>query len=197
MAIDKEIIQILSDFNQKLNNDTRTSLQKKLDARAAKHGGKKVQSRLFASVKPIPAEYKNGGINIKLVMNDYWVFVNDGRNAGNVSSEGQKKLENWSDTRGFAEKIRITDFNLRTKIQNDAKAKNDNRKKWTKLKKMPFDKAKKAAAFLIARSLKKKNLEPTHFFDEVIKDGRVDKLKEDIAKVVKSEIIIEVQQASK
>ena len=62
---------------------------------------------------------------------------------------------------------------------------------------MPFDKAKKAAAFLIARSLKKKNLEPTHFFDEVIKDGRVDKLKEDIAKVVKTEIIVDVQQASK
>ena len=192
MAIDKEIIQILSDFNEQLVKDTRTSLQKKLDARAAKHGGKKVQSRLFASIAAPPAEYKSGGIYSKLVMNDYWVFVNDGRNAGNVSLDGQKKLEDWSSTRGFAEKIRITDLENRKKKQSLSERKN-----LKKLTKMPFDKAKKAAAFLIARSLKKKNLEPTRFFDEVIKDGRVAKLKEDIAKVVKSEIIIDVQQASK
>jgi hypothetical protein len=62
---------------------------------------------------------------------------------------------------------------------------------------MPFEQAKKAAAFLIARKLKNNRLDPTHFFDEVIKDGRVDKLKEDIAKVVKAEITIDIQQASK
>ena len=195
MAIDKEIIQILSDFNEQLVKDTRISLQKKLDARAAKHGGKKVQSRLFASVSAPPAVYQNGGIYSKLVMNDYWVFVNYGRNAGNVSADGQKKLENWSDTRGFAEKIRITDFNLRTKIQNEKKAKNTNRKKWSKIKKMPFDKAKKAAGFLIARSLKKKNLEPTNFFSEVIKDGRVDELYAALTEIFATDINIEISKA--
>ena len=173
------------------------SLKTKLDARAAKNKGKSVQSRLWASIKPMPAIYEGGGITIKLVMNDYWVFVNEGRNPGNVSAEGQSKLAEWSATRGFAEKIRISDFNLRTKIQNDAKAKNANRKKWTKLKKMPFEQAKKAAAFLIARKLKSKKLEPTYFFDEVINDGRTEKLKEDIAKLIQTEVIIDIQQATK
>ena len=197
MAIDKKIIEVLNAFNVKLNDDTRLSLKTKLDARAAKNKGKSVQSRLWASIKPMPAIYEGGGIVVKLVMNDYWVFVNEGRNPGNVSADGQSKIAEWSATRGFAEKIRIKDFDLRTKIQNEAKAKNANRKKWTKLKKMPFDKAKKAAAFLIARKLKSKKLEPTYFFDEVIKDGRVQKLQQDLAEIMETEIIVDIQQATK
>ena len=197
MAIDKEIVALLNDFNTKLKDDTQLSLKTKLDARAAKNKGKSVQSRLFASIKALPATFDASGVTIKLVMNDYWVFVNEGRNPNNVSAEGQSKIAEWSATRGFAEKIRISDFNLRTKIQNEAKAKNANRKKWTKLKKMPFDKAKKAAAFLIARKLKSKKLEPTYFFDEVIKDGRVEKLQQDLAKIMETEIIVDIQQATK
>ncbi len=197
MAIDKEILALLNDFNTKLKDDTQLSLKNKLNERAAKNKGKSVQSRLFASVKALPATFDSNGVTIKLVMNDYWVFVNEGRNPGNVSAEGQSKLAEWSDTRGFAEKIRIKDFDLRTKIQNEAKAKNANRKKWTKLKKMPFDKAKKAAAFLIARKLKSKKLEPTYFFDEVIKDGRVEKLQKDLAEIMETEIIVDIQQATK
>ena len=59
---------------------------------------------------------------------------------------------------------------------------------------MPFDRAKKAAGFLVARSLKKKRLEPTHFFDEVIEDGRIEKLKEDIATVFKTDVLIDIRK---
>ena len=193
MAIDKKIIEVLNEFNMKLNNDTRLSLKTKLDARAAKHNGKIVQSRLWASIKPMPAIYEGGGIVVKLVMNDYWVFVNEGRNPGSVSSEGQSKIAEWSSTRGFAEKIRISDLERRKEKQSKSKRKG----KLKTLKKMPFDQAKKAAAFLISRKLKSKKLEPTHFFDEVIKDGRIEKLQKDIAEIIQTEIIIDVQQATK
>jgi len=193
MAIDKEIVALLNDFNTKLKDDTQLSLKTKLNERAAKNKGKSVQSRLFASVKALPATFDASGLTIKLVMNDYWVFVNEGRNPGNVSAEGQSKLAEWSDTRGFAEKIRIKDLEKRKEKQS----KSERKGKLKTLKKMPFDRAKKAAAFLIARKLKSKKLEPTYFFDEVIKDGRVEKLQQDLAKIMETEIIVNVQQATK
>ena len=192
MAISNDIEKVLNDFGLKLVIDTKSNLKKKLDERAARHGGKSVKSRLEQSVNS-EIVYSNGSINLIVKMNDYWNIVDGGRNASNVSAEGQDKIAAWSATRGVAEKIRIADLYNRRGMQRLSETK----RKLKTLKKMPFERAKKAAGFLIARSLKKKNLEPTHFFDEVIKDGRVDKLKEDIAKVVKTEIIVDVQQASK
>jgi len=190
MAVDKEIIKILDEFNLKLAEDTRNSLQTKLDERAAKYNGKRVKSRLWASVKPISSVFIGGKITMKLTMNDYWDVVNDGRKPSNVSEEGQNKIAEWSDTRGFAEKIRITDLEARKQRQSLSERKG----KLKTLKKMPFDRAKKAAGFLVARSLKKKRLEPTHFFDEIIEDGRIDKLKEDIATVFKTDVLIEIRK---
>ena len=194
MAISNDIEKVLSEFSKHLVDDTRSSLQKKLDERAASHGSKKkITSRLWTSVNA-PITYEDGNIILRLQMNDYWEVVDKGRKASGVSAEGQAKIAQWSDTRGFAEKIRITDFNLRTKIQNEKKAKNTNRKKWSKIKKMPFENAKKAAGFLVARSLKKKNLEPTNFFSEVIKDGRVDELYSALTEIFSTDINIEISK---
>jgi hypothetical protein len=202
MAIDKEIIALLSDFGLNLTIDTKSNLRKRINERAAKtlskskfkdKSVKNVQSRLEASVKANEVKYASGGLLFTLTMNDYWDVVNSGRKASGVSSEGQSKIEEWSSTRGVAQKIRVSDLELRKEKQSKSKRKSELKK----LKLMPFEQAKKAAAFLIARKLKNNRLDPTHFFDEVIKDGRVDKLKEDIAKVVKAEITIDIQQASK
>jgi hypothetical protein len=190
MAIDKEIIKILDEFILKLSEDTRESLQSKLDERANKHGGKKVKSRLWASIKPNVAVFKGGKIVSTLTMNDYWDVVNDGRRASNVSEEGQSKIADWSATRGLAEKIRITDLEARKEKQSLSKRKG----KLKSLKKMPFDRAKKAAGFLVARSLQKKDLEPTNFLDEVIEDGRIEQLKEDIATVFKKDVMIDIRK---
>jgi hypothetical protein len=59
---------------------------------------------------------------------------------------------------------------------------------------MPFDRAKKAAGYLVARSWKKKSLEPTHFFDEVINDGRLKELEEKLSEILKSELIINISK---
>ena len=189
MAVDKEIIKILDEFNLKLAEDTRISLQTKLDERAAKHNGKRVKSRLWASVKPVATVFNNGSLKMKLTMNDYWSVVNDGRKASDVSDEGQSKIADWSATRGLAEKIRITDLEARKQRQSLSERKG----KLKTLKKMPFERAKKAAGYLVARSLKNKALEPTHFFDEVINDGRLEKLSEDITKIFRTEILIEIR----
>lgn len=202
MAIDKKIIEVLNAFNRKLNDDTRLSLKTKLHERAVKTLAKSkfkdksikdVQSRLQASIKPIPAVYENGGIVVRLYMNDYWEVVDKGRKAASVSSEGQSKLQDWSSTRGVAEKIRISDLEKRKEKQS----KSERKGKLKTLKKMPFDRAKKAAAFLIARKLKSNKLEPTYFFDEIKNDGRIQKLEQDLAEIMQTEIIVDIQSGIK
>ena len=190
MALVDKIKDLLDEFGKALNDDTRSSLKKALDDRAAKHKGRKRTSRLEASVKPI-VSFNDDTIKFTLNMNDYWAVVNDGRSPNSVSAEGQKKIAEWSAVSGFAEKIRLTDLEQRKQKQSLSKRKG----KLKKLQKMSFDKAKKTAGFLVARSLKNKSIEPTHFFDEVINDGRIEKLQSEITELVKDDIIIEIRSS--
>lgn len=187
MALNDEIRKVLSEFGLNLTIDTKQSLKQKLALASSKYGGRKRTSRLEASAKALPVTYQNGVLTLKFEMNDYWDIVDGGRKASNVSEDGQKKIADWSALSGLAEKIRISDLEARKQRQSLSK-----RKGLKTLKKMPFDRAKKAAGFLVARSLKKKSLEPTHFFTDVINDGRLDGLKERLKELVKSEIKIEI-----
>lgn len=190
MALVDKIKDLLDEFGKALNDDTRSSLKKALDDRAAKHKGRKRKSRLEASIKPI-VSFSNDTIKFTLNMNDYWAVVNDGRSPNSVSAEGQKKIAEWSAVSGFAEKIRLTDLEQRKQKQSLSKRKG----KLKKLQKMSFDKAKKTAGFLVARSLKNKSIEATNFFDEVINDGRIEKLQSEITELVKDDIIIEIRSS--
>ena len=190
MALVDKIKDLLDEFGKALNDDTRSSLKKALDDRAAKHKGRKRKSRLEASVKPI-VSFSDDTIKFTLNMNDYWAVVNDGRSPNSVSAEGQKKIAEWSAVSGFAENIRISDLEQRKKKQSLSERKG----KLKKLQKMSFDKAKKTAGFLVARSLKNKSIEATNFFDEVIKDGRIEKLQSEITELVKDDIIIEIRSS--
>ena len=187
MALNDEIRKVLSEFGLNLTIDTKKSLKQKLDERASKHGGRKRTSRLEASAKALPITYQNGVLTFKFEMNNYWDIVDGGRRASNVSEEGQEKIAQWSGLSGLAEKIRLSDLEARKQKQSLSK-----RKGLKTLKKMPFDRAKKAAGYLVARSLKKKSLEPTNFFTDVINDGRLDELKERLKELVKAEIKIEI-----
>lgn len=187
MALNDEIRKVLSEFGLKLTIDTKQSLKQKLDARASKYGGRKRTSRLEASAKALPVTYQGGVLTLKFEMNDYWDIVDGGRKASNVSEDGQKKIADWSALSGLAEKIRISDLEARKQKQSLSK-----RKGLKTLKKMPFDRAKKAAGYLVARSLKKKSIEPTNFFTDVINDGRLDELKDKLKELVKAEIKIEI-----
>lgn len=190
MALVDKIKDLLDEFGKALNDDTRSSLKKALDDRAAKHKGRKRTSRLEASVKPT-VSFSDDTIKFTLNMNDYWAVVNDGRSPNSVSAEGQKKIAEWSAVSGFAEKIRLTDLEQRKQKQSLSKRKG----KLKKLQKMSFDKAKKTAGFLVARSLKNKSIEATNFFDEVINDGRIEKLQSEITELVKDDIIIEIRSS--
>lgn len=198
MALVDKIKDLLDEFGKALNDDTRSSLKKALDSRQAKQRakskypvkGSRTTSKLQASIKPT-ISFSKDSIKFTLNMNDYWAVVNDGRNPNSVSAEGQKKIAEWSAAYGFAESIRLSDLAQRKQKQSLSKRKG----KLKKLQKMSFDKAKKTAGFLVARSLKKKSIEATHFFDEVINDGRIEKLQSEITELVKDDIIIEIRSS--
>jgi hypothetical protein len=188
MALNDKIKDLLNEFGLKLTNDTKASLRSKLDERTSKHGGRKRISRLENSAKALPITYSGGVLRFTFVMNDYWDIVDKGRRPGSVSEDGQEKIAEWSGLSGLAEKIRISDLEIRKAKQSLSKRKTGLKK----LKKMPFDRAKKAAGFLVARSLKKKTIEPTNFFTEVIRDGRIEELQKRLSELIKTDIIINI-----
>lgn len=197
MSVSKDIEKVLSDFGINIVTDSRTNLKKKLHERAVKtlanskypdKSVKDVTSRLSASIVS-KVSYNTGGIKLTINMNDYWDIVENGRKPAPVSKEGQASIQKWAQTRGFAEKIRLSDLQRRKDLQS----KNKTKRKKKVLKKMDFNKASKIAAFLVARSLKNKKLEPTHFFSEVIRDGRVEELKQKLSALIKTDIIINIR----
>lgn len=182
MAIINDIEDLLKEFGVNINNDTRSSLKRKLNERASRYGGRSRTSRLEASIKP-SVSYSGGVMTFRLTMNDYWEVVDKGRKAAPVSKEGQQKIADWSGLSGLAEKIRLKDLETR-KAKSKGKG---------KLRKMPFERAKKSAGFLVARKLKSKSLDGTEFFTEIVNDGRIEELQEKLTELIKTDIIIEIR----
>lgn len=192
MGLNDKIKELLNDFNEKLVIDTRESLQTKLDERASSKGGKfKGKSRLWASVAAPPAIYNKGLIIAKLTMNGYWAAVNDGRTETKKSGDGslRKNLEKWIQTRGI--KVEIS---KRKEIQTKTLK---NKKIRKSFKKLTREKAIERMAYGMAQNIHKNGIKPTHFFDEVLNDGRIAKLKEDLTELVKTEFTIEIRKEIK
>jgi len=183
MAIDNGIRDLLNEFGLKLTNDLRKSLKDKQRDRA-------LISNLDRSVKP-STKFESGNLYFKLEMNDYWDAVNSGRSPTENSGDGsvRKNLIRWIKTRKL--KVEISK-------RKETKAKSLNSKKVKKAyKQQTRDEAIEQMAYAIANKIHKEGYEGNHFFDEVIKDGRIDKLKEDIAKLINTEVTIDIQQAVK
>jgi hypothetical protein len=183
MAIDKEIKDLLNEFGDKLLNDLRKSLKDKQRDRA-------LISNLDRSIDP-STKFADGGLVFTLKMNDYWDAVNSGRSPTSGSGDGalKRNLIRWVKTR----KLKVV---ISKRRESKAKSLKDKKEKKA-YKQETFDQAVERVAYLVARKIHKKGYEGNHFFDEVIKDGRIDKLKEDIAKLINTEVTIDIQQAVK
>lgn len=178
MSVDK----ILEDFGTKLVIDVRASLI----ANKVTFGGGG-ESKLSARTR---FEIKTGsnGLVFNLVMPDYGYWVNKGRKPGPVSEEGQKSISEWVKRKGIVGKFQKE--NLTTRESQREKSE----RKLKPLKKIPFEKAVKALTYLIARKVATKGYEADHFLDEVLNDGRLKKLQEDVSKELKRQITIEIKR---
>lgn len=181
MALVDKIEDLLTEFGKQLVIDTQKSLK-------SKQRDSSLNSRLSTSIKP-QTTYESGKIVFKLTMNDYWDAVNSGRDPTSKGGDGalRRNLIRWIKTRKL--KVEISK-------RKEEKAKTLKNKKVKKsYKKQTYDQAVENLAFVIARKIHKDGYEGNNFFDEVIKDGRIEKLQSEITELVKDDIIIEIRSS--
>ena len=183
MAIDSEIKDLLNEFGKQLVTDTQKSLK-------SKQRDQSLNSRLSTSIKPT-TKFADGALVFNLTMNDYWAAVNSGRGPTEKSGDGslRKNLIRWIKTR----KLKIEISKRRTEKASTLK----NKKVKKVYKKQTYEQAVEQVAYAIANKIHKAGYKGNHFFDQVIEDGRIEKLKSDISKLINTEIIIDIQQATK
>jgi hypothetical protein len=180
MALGDEIDKILADFAEKTINDVRANLDEVVN-----YGGQ--SSKLSKNVTYIPPRNVNGAIVLQVTMPEYGFILDKGRGAGNVSKEGIASIEKWIVRRGLKPKM----SEARTKMSKD-------RKVAKPIKTQNREKAVKQFAFAIARKIQKKGHSQPYkdnklgFWSKVINDGRLDELTARISEVLKTEVIIEI-----
>lgn len=181
MALVDKIEDLLTEFGKQLVIDTQKSLK-------SKQRDSSLNSRLSTSIKP-QTTYESGKIVFKLTMNDYWDAVNSGRDPTSKGGDGalRRNLIRWIKTRKL--KVEISK-------RKEEKAKTLKNKKVKKsYKKQTYETAVENLAFVIARKIHKDGYEGNNFFDEVINDGRIEKLQSEITELVKDDIIIEIRSS--
>ena len=109
---------------------------------------------------------------------EHWRYIEHGRKPGKMPPPN-KLGKDWQVSQGIDARKVIAEIN----IKSNPKA---------KPKRLSFDKASKQLSFLIARSIGRKGLKARPYIDRVLNDGRIDKLKNDLAKVISKDIKIEL-----
>ena len=185
-----EVEIILEAFGTKVVEDLRKSLSDKLQAKAAYYQNKYEgaspnpnESALGASIKYRVVDSANG-LKLNVYLNDYWEAVDSGRKAAGVSQGA--KIDKWIKSRNLIPGFQKNNLKDRLKKQSE----NTSNRKKKVLKVMKFSEAVKAMDFLVRRKLKDKGYWGIHFFDEVVNDGRQEKLTKDIALAMKKDIEI-------
>jgi hypothetical protein len=172
---------ILDAFGTKLKEDLQHSIDANIKKNASKHGGDYGgNSRLAASVRFYYTVNAGQSTSFKLAMNDYWVNFNDGRGKGKRQPP-TKPIEEWLKKRGVK-------VELSSRVKKKVRTIGDKAEK-KKVRQQSRDAKIKGIAFVIARGIKKNGIKPTHFFDKIIKDGRMEKLKNDLGKDFVNQIV--------
>jgi hypothetical protein len=180
MALGDEIDKILVEFGESTVNDVRANL----DA-AVSYGGQ--ASRLSAKINYTPPRNVNGAIVLQVSMPEYGYILDKGRGAGNVSKEGIASIEKWIVRRG-----------LKPKMSKANTLTSKNRKAPKQTKDANREKAVRQFAFAIAKKIQKKGHSQPYkdnklgFWSKVINDGRLEELTARISEVLKTEVIIEI-----
>lgn len=174
--------EIFDQFGTKLKEDLQQSLRDK----GVEYDGS--DSRLSASIKFRYSE-NNGNPVFNLSMNDYWEVLNDGRGAGKTPPP-IAPIANWIKRKGL-----FAGVSLKRK-EKLRKAKVGKTKAEIKqIKKISREDIIKNQAFVISRSIGKKGFKGNHFVDDVLNDGRLTQLRQDVSKALGKEILIELIKA--
>lgn len=162
------LTDIVAPFKLKLVKDLRANLKRK----GVVFGPQ--ESKLSAGIH---AEITEGPDKLvfQLFMPGEGEWINKGRGPTKGGGTGvvRKNMEEWVARKGLV-------------------GRSDLYKRGTGTATERYDRAKKQLAFLISRKVHRKGFKATHFYDEVINDGRLDQLQRDIAEHIKKDVVIEI-----
>jgi len=181
MATLDQIIDTLEFFGKDLAADTMTSLKAKGHAPMG-------QSGLAGSVR-YKVSIRGNSIEMTLSMDDYWKYIDKGTRAAKrkgTAADRQRmvnSLENW-----------ISTHNINPLAIYKSKLKNPNKSK------VKFADAKKSLAWAIKKSIHKKGIikrfgyKGSGFFTDLLQDGRVSQLEEQLTLLLGESVKIDIEQ---
>jgi hypothetical protein len=169
-SVQSQLKQLLDNFGIQLAKDLEVSMNKALkDGRKRGKGGPQQAALQFnPEIKTSKSSFV---LNIK-ASGDYWYYIEKGRKKGKMPPPSVFDKEYMGKNN-----IRVQDIMLDI----------------TKAKKKPsYLKAVKQFAWIMARSIGRNGIKPKPFRDRVINDGRIDKLEQDVAKIIGKDITIQL-----
>lgn len=152
-----------------------------VDALYKSLGDKDASGKLRESIR-IQIKIYGQNYSFNILMEDYYKWVDEGRKPGTWPNIG--KLEEWAKLPNVRSRL----FNNPNYKKFLFKAKGKAPKTFT------TDKSLKRIIGLKAGSIKKYGIRPTHFFTNVLEDGRVEKLQSDLRKALKKDIIVTIKE---
>lgn len=177
--------QILNEFGTKLKEDTQKAIDATVKAKAEKNGSDfGGNTRLAASVRFFFSTRNNTPV-LNLAMSDYWEVLNDGRGK-NKKRPPTKAILDWMRRRGIKTELSDSKKNI-IKLTTNKLEKKD-------IKKKTIEIARLQHAYNISLSIGKKGIEPTHFFDKVLNDGRLVELQNKIKTETKKNIVVKFKK---
>ena len=178
MNVNEEIDKLLNDFGAKWANDLKTSLDKALKDGAK--SGERVQTSRIEFVGGV--KYYPNKVIISITPNeDYWYYIENGRKKG--KQPPTKVLgEEWQAKNGINPANIIYDMTIEY----------NQKKGFTKrkVKKLPFKKAAKQFAFIVARAIGKKGVKPRPFVDKGSNPQDLKDLLTNISKLIGKEVTV-------
>lgn len=102
------------------------------------------------------AEIKTRVLGVDIFMNDYWLYVDQGRKPGPVSEEGRQKIKRWVQRKGL----------VKTSVKGG------------------FFKEVESISYVIARKISKKGYKGKFFVEAAITEKLMNELAQNVADVV-------------
>ena len=170
----------LSDLLEDFGNEIIKALQNNLDSKGINASSNLRQSIDF-TVKILGDNYR-----FQLSLEDYYKWVDKGRKTGRMPPDKFSGLKGWISHKGIKPPM---EYNVKVKT-----------KKGIVVKRRRFKdiiQANKSLSFLIRRKIGMKGTKATNFYSDVINAGSLNKLKADISKALKRDVIIEIQELKK
>jgi hypothetical protein len=176
LNVNEEIDKLLNDFTEQWARDLEVSL---FDA--LKKGGRGNPSAVDIRFKG-GVSYGVGKVTLAVYADkDYWYYIENGRKKGKMPPT--KVLgEKWQAANGISP----------SKIIYDMTIEYNQKKGFTKrkVKKLPFQKAAKQFAFIVARSIGKKGIKPKPFVDKGSNPQNLKDLLTNISKLIGKEVTV-------